>query len=141
VQRACDLCGEIYEAKRATSRFCKPAHRKAWATGARPTTDLPAAAPDPADEAPTLPKVSDQLARELDKLKVLDTYEAAIALGLAKQLDSRVITGTAYTSLSKELDRRVDALRLKAERPDDPVAMIRGQLDEHRLQLVEGSGA
>jgi hypothetical protein len=140
VERACDLCGTVYEAKRATSRFCRPAHRKAWATGARPTTELPPP-PAPADQTPPVPKVSEQLARELDKLKVLDTYEAAIALGLAKQLDSNVITGTAYTSLSKELDRRVDALRLKAERPDDPVALIRGQLDEHRLQLVEGGGA
>jgi hypothetical protein len=139
VQRACDLCGTIYEAKRATSRFCKPAHRKAWATGAKPKTDLPTTAPAPNGDPTPLPKVSEQLARELDTLKVLDTYEAAIALGLAKQLDSLVITGSAYTSLSKELDRRVDALRMKAEKPDDPARAVKDRLAEKRLSLVSGS--
>jgi hypothetical protein len=138
VERACDLCGTVYEAKRATSRFCKPAHRTAWARGARPKADLPA--PPPPAEQPALPKVSDQLAQELQELQVLDTYEAAIALGLAKQLDSGVITGAAYTSLSKELDRRVDALRLRAEKPDDPARAVKDRLAEKKLSLVAGGG-
>jgi hypothetical protein len=137
VERACDLCGSLYEAKRKTSRFCKPAHRTAWAKGARPKADLPAPVKDEDDSA--LPKVSESLARELRELGVLDTWESAVALRLAKQLDSGVITGTAYTSLSKDLDRRVDALRLKAERPDDPARAIAERLEQKQLRLVEGA--
>lgn len=138
MQRACDLCGLAYEAKRATSRFCSPKHRTAWAKGRRPTS--PIVPPPLVRDTLSWPKVSESLARELAELGVLDTYEAAIALGTAKQLDSGVIVGAAYTSLSKELDRRVDALRLRGERLDDPARAIQARLEQKRLRLIEGIG-
>jgi hypothetical protein len=138
VQRECDLCGVIYEAQRRTSRFHDPNCRVAWSRGARP----PAREAE-AEEKPRMDStdVASRVERELAELRVADRYEAGIVVGIARQLDSGVVHGTAYVSLSKEVDRRMDALRLLAERPDDPVAKVEAQLHAHRLHLVEGGGA
>jgi hypothetical protein len=138
VQRACDLCGKLYEAKRSTSRFCEPKHRTAWAKGARPKVDLPAPSDDKPPPPPK-PDVGAKLAAEFKQLGVADTYEAGMALWLAGQLDTGTITGTAGVSMSKELDRRVEVLRLKAERPDDPGRAITERFEEKQLRLVEGA--
>jgi hypothetical protein len=137
VQRACDLCGDTYEAKRSTSRFCKPAHRTAWARGSRPATELPASPPSgtPEGDLPQYPKAAEMLARELDRLGVLESFEAAAVLILARQLDSGVIVGAAAVSLSKEIDRRADALRLKADLPNDPVKAILGKVEDKQQHL------
>lgn len=129
MERACDLCGELYEAQRSTSRFHAPKCRVAWAKGARPAAELP---PPP----PPSTKVGDALAVELQQLGVAESYEGVVALGLARQLDNGTITGTAYVSLSKELDRRVESLRLKAERPDDPAKAIKDRLVDKKLRLA-----
>lgn len=136
MQRECDLCGTTYEAKRTTSRFHDPKCRVAWAKGKRPT-----ASPQSTPENDESENIAPALREEFAALGVLSVYEARTALKLARQLDSGAIVGAAFTSLSKELDRRVDALRLKAERPDDPIAKIRGDLQEHQLRLVQGDGA
>lgn len=137
MQRACDLCGEVYEAKRATSRFHAPKCRTAWAKGARPRAKpAPApAAPAAAAEKPEYPKAAEMLARELNDLGVLESFEAAAVLILARQLDSGVIVGAAAVSLSKEIDRRADALRLKADLPDDPVQKLVGAVEDKQKHL------
>lgn len=134
MERACDLCGTVYEAKRATSRFHAPKCRKAWATGARPKPAPVAPAP-PAPTGPVLDGVVDRVTQELTALGVVNHTEAGIVIGIAKQLDSNTITGTAYVSLSKEFDRRLDALRLKADRPDDPAAAVRERVEAKRAEL------
>lgn len=134
MQRACDLCGEVYEAKRATSRFHHPRCRKAWATGKRPK-DLAVTPPPPSSTGPVLDGVVDRVTQELTALGVVNHTEAGIVIGIAKQLDSNTIIGTAYVSLSKEFDRRLDALRLKADRPDDPAAAVRERVAAKRAEL------
>lgn len=142
MQRPCDFCGKAYEAKLPTSRFCGTNCRvknkrtpERAVTAGRPVT--PTAAAKPLPMAST--KVSEALEQELRGLGVADTYEAAVALGLARQLDSGAIVGAAYVSLSKEIDRRVDLLRLRAELPDDPARDMRERLEAKRLRLVEGA--
>lgn len=144
MERLCDACGDPYEAKTRRSKFCSTACRVAKsrerhraAADADRAQDAPASVGEP--RQPPSTKVKDQLLAELLRLGVAETYEASIAVGIAKQLDAGVVVGAAFVSLSKELDRRVDALRLKAERPDDPVVRIRGALEEHRLRLVDGA--
>jgi hypothetical protein len=83
--------------------------------------------------------IADALREELVELGVIRKAEAAIALQLARQLDAGSIVGSQYVSLSKELDRRVDALRLMGERPDDPVSAIRRRFEAHQLKLVRES--
>jgi ABC-type glutathione transport system ATPase component len=80
--------------------------------------------------------IADALREELVELGVVRKAEAAIALQLARQLDGGSVVGSQYVALSKELDRRVAALRLMGERPDDPVSAIRRRLAAHRLEIV-----
>jgi hypothetical protein len=88
----------------------------------------------PASE-PASTAVEDALAAELRQLGVYESYEGIVAINLAKQLDNGSVRGAAYASLSKELDRRVDALRLKAVRPDDRVKRIASAIEDKRSKL------
>lgn len=137
MQRACDYCGESYEAKTKQSRFhapkCRVAMHEARKTGRPVPATSQAAAPAAKPDRNT--DIADRLARELTELGVDGQYEAAVVVGLARQLDSGVVTGAAYVSLSKEVDRRVDALRLKAVRPDDPTETILGRVEEKQAHL------
>jgi len=136
VQRACDYCGETYEAKTKQSRFHAPKCRVAMHEARKTGKPVPAATAAPAAKPDRNTDIADRLARELTELGVDGQYEAAVVVGLARQLDSGVVTGAAYVSLSKEVDRRVDALRLKAPKPDDPAVVIRERFEEKRLRLV-----
>jgi hypothetical protein len=132
--RACDACGTIYQPKRATSRFCpnNGACRVAYKRGKRPPVEAPPVGDDEDAIAPALRE-------EFEELGVLKHYEARTALKLARQLDSGAIVGSAFTSLSKELDRRVDALRLKGDLPnDDPGQAIQERFQE-KLRLIAGA--
>ena len=126
--RVCDLpgCRESLEGMHAKRRFCSDAHRKE-------SKRKPAGRATPARKAGTV--IADRLRVELEKLGVLDSYEAQTTLGIAEQLDAKIVQGAAYVSLSKELDRRVDALRLTAERPDSPVLLLQGRVAEKQSHL------
>lgn len=127
--RTCDLagCETSLEGMHVARRFCSDAHRKQ-------SKHSPAVvARDPG--APVETGVADALRAELEALDVAGTYEGRVALGIAAQLDRGVVAGAAYASLSKELDRRVDALRLKADLPDNPVAVIGASVEGKRSHL------
>ncbi len=125
--RSCEACGGSLAGKRSSARFCDSAcrmrARRSSSTGQQPALS---------------DKVQGPLGRELQQLGVADSYEGAIALGLAAQLDSGAVTGTAYVSLSKELDRRVEDLRRKAPRPDDRTVQAREAVQARRLRLASG---
>lgn len=134
MQRPCDFCGDIYEAVRKNSRFCQVKHRVAFHEYAKTGKAVPAER----EAKPSVPQstdVADRLERELRELGVFDHYEAGVVLLMAQQLDSRQHSGAAFVSLSKEVDRRVDALRLKAERPDDPVRLILTAVEDKQAHL------
>lgn len=135
--RACDYCGVTYQPKTERSRFCKPDHRAANSKAKKAGRPVPAAKQAATQQGGSARNtdIADRLARELTELGVADKYEAAVVVGLARQLDSGVVTGAAYVSLSKEVDRRVDALRLKAVRPDDPVRLILTAVEEKQAHL------
>ncbi len=130
MERTCVQCGKTYTPKRSDSKTCGPTCRSRKARGLPPTVG-----------AKTIPTgtvstdIAGLLQTDLTKLGVFDSYEARTALGIALQLDEKVVQGAAYVSLSKELDRRVDALRLKAERPDDPTRVIRERIEEKQQHL------
>lgn len=89
----------------------------------------------PAEDIPEVRDVQDALLLELTTLKVAHTYEGRVALGLARQLDDGSVRGAAYVALSKEVDRRVSALRLKADLPDDPVRSTQDAITDKRSHL------
>ena len=110
--RVCETCGESLEGTHPRRRYCDAACKQA---GFRKAHRAPARSSGARSSL-----VADALRVELEKLGVVASYEAQIAVGIAGQLDSGTVVGAAYASLSKELDRRVDALRLSAERKDSP---------------------
>lgn len=120
---------------RADKQYATEACRKRLAR--RTAGPRPADATDAAESS----GIADALRAELIELGVVSTFEAVTALRLAAQLDSGAYMGAQFVSLSKELDRRVEVLRLRGERPDDPVTAVRRQLEAHKLRLVEGEGA
>lgn len=123
----CDCgCGASLEGLDKRRRFFSDACRKA--SKRRGPVEEPA-------PAVVCTKVSDALLLELTELRMVDRVEAQIALGLARQLDDGSVRGAAYVSLSKEVDRRLDALRLKAELPDDPARAAEEAVAAKRAQL------
>lgn len=117
-------CGESLDGLDKRRQFLNDTHRKRVGRGSKPS--LPT--------VPVSTEIADRLRREFDLLTVLDTYEAQTALGIAVQLDSGGIVGAAFVSLSKELDRRVDALRLKVPMPNDPVQRLRDEVEEKQAK-------
>src|SRR5689334_16079657 len=101
MDRVCDLkeCDESLEGMHVARRFCSDAHRKE-------AKRKPSATPTRQGGT----AIADRLRTQLEELGVLDTYEAQTTLGIAEQLDAKIVQGAAYVSLSKELDRRVDVL-------------------------------
>lgn len=108
------------------SKWCTEVCRKATERRGKPAGS---AGPSPSTA------VADALKVELTALKVIETYEATIAIGIARQLDDGTARGAAYVSLSKELDRKVDALRLKADLPDDPARVAADAVAAKRAAL------
>lgn len=131
-RRVCQFgpCQTTLDGAHPRRMFCSDNHRKAsrLLRNQAATVTVPRVGPDPGAPVSTL--VVDALGAELQTLGVADSYEGRVALGIAAQLDRGTVVGAAYASLSRELDRRVDALRLKAERPDDPVRLITESLTE-----------
>ncbi|MCW2522882.1 MAG: hypothetical protein JWO63_1217 [Frankiales bacterium] len=117
---------------RADKRFCSDACRKRERRRLRvvPTS------PDTTTAAST--EVADRLLAELEQLGVAGSYEAQVALRVARQLDTGGAIGAAFVSLSKELDRRVAVLRLSAERPDDPTRLIHDRIARKQAHLRAG---
>lgn len=100
MQRPCDSCGETYEAKRRTSKFCSDRCRVRGSRGALAAVrDLPLAEP-PAGEARALVSAVE---RELVAADRLDSALGQAARALAVRIESGVDTGAAVASLTKEL--------------------------------------
>lgn len=133
MQRSCDDCGETYEAKRPTSKYCRDTCRKRSSRKPKPATESSAQA---AKDSVVTPPVTPPLLELLAELGLAETYEGAITLGLAAQLDGGAIVGTQYVSLSKEVDRRVAELRKMAVVEHDPVAAAQAAVEEKRLHVV-----
>ena len=127
MMRACETCGASLEGRRPAARFCDASCRM---RKRRHPEIAAAVAPVEVSTA-----VADALIEELERLDMAASYEGRVAVGIARQLDNGTVVGAAYASLSKELDRRVETLRVKAERGDDPAKVVKGRLEEKRARL------
>lgn len=127
MEKDCASCGRSFSTKRESAKTCSDRCRQALRRNG------PRSEPEPA--APLSTEVADRLGRELVSLGVAETYEGVVALGIARQLDNGSVAGTAYVSLSKELDRRVAELRRRAPRADDQTQSARAGLAAKRAEL------
>ena len=113
--RTCDACGEKFEAKRATARYCtatcqKRAKRAEKATGAATRTSAPGlvvlSSPPAEDEARSAGgELAASTERALRDAGRLETWQGRSAVDLARRIDrARLVeTGSAYASLHREL--------------------------------------
>jgi len=126
--RSCDVCGSSYVAKRATSKYCKPACRmKASRAGVSAPVSV-AAHPVDVEVAGLILAVR----RELDEAGRLDSALGQAALELARNIGSPTSTGAGVASLVKQLrETMVDALK-GAEKSADVLDEIRARRDAKR---------
>jgi hypothetical protein len=94
MQRCCDSCGEPYEAKRQTSRFCSASCRVAASRGR--VIELPS----PNAESGSLAAA---IREELEAVGRADSALGVAALALAARIDAKQDTGAGLASLSREL--------------------------------------
>jgi hypothetical protein len=115
----CAGCGNDFEAKRSTAKFCSPTCRKRGSRGVG-TADVP----------------SDLVAvtqRELERLGKFDTVDGQQAMVIANRMVSPFETGAAVSSLSKDLSRLIATLGRGAQSVD-PVQAAKDEVARKREQ-------
>lgn len=133
----CACCGQPFEAKRRTARFCSATCR----SRARRTSSPPVRGQR--DKGRAKPGADSALVvavrRELEEAGQLATVEGQLALMLAAQ--SATVAASALATLSVEL-RRLMALALaRGAQPEDDVTRARRAREEKRRQLGLGDDA
>lgn len=129
----CNQCGEPFEAKRSTAKYCGGRCRQQARRRATPA--------EAAAAAPNLPRIVELVTQELESLKKTDTVLGAQALELALRMTSMRDTGSAIAALSRELDRVMLRLRSGVAKQEDEVASARRRRDEKRRQAAEAREA
>ena len=128
MQRACDSCGQQYETKRATSRFCGERCKKRAQRGH---------VIDMRDTRPATPVVTGLTAATRSELEEAGRAETALgqaALALAARIESGADTGSAVASLTREGRATLEAATANAARAASP-------LDELRSRRAKRLGA
>jgi hypothetical protein len=134
----CAGCGEDFEARRATAKWCSDRCRKAT----RRRSPEPASDTSPPAEHDT--GLVDSVRRELDRADRLDTYPGQLALQLARRLSNPEESG--ISGLSKEL-RTVMTAALEGTAPppsededDNEVARARRAREEKGKAAAAATG-
>jgi len=129
----CEECGERFEAKRSTAKYCSTRCRtratRRRAEGRPAPAAEPRQVPAPAEDVPLLVAATID---ELAKAERLSTALGQTAVKLAERIGSRSETGSAVASLSKELRATMaEALRGSAAAAD-PIDELRARRDRKR---------
>lgn len=123
MKRACDSCGEEYEAKRPSSRYCSETHRKRAQRGhvmASPMSAPPTVQPDRS--------TVDAVRAELTDAGRIDTFLGRAALALAARIDSATAV-MGFAALVKELRATMAAATEGVAVAADPVDELRARRD------------
>jgi hypothetical protein len=132
MQRPCDVCGETYEAKRPTSKYCSTRCRTRASRGT-PTEHAGTVpvTPLPVPEAEIGPIES----ATLDELTAVGREGSALgctALALARKLDAGRETGAAMASLAKQLEATKNSATEGLSAAADPLDELRARRDAKR---------
>jgi hypothetical protein len=136
MHRPCDVCGEVYEAKRSSSKYCSGRCRVRAARGS---------VTEHRDEvAPTLvqlPTESDQIGpvetvtlQHLRDAERDQTVLGQASLALARRLDYGRDTGAGMASLAKQLEASLKAATADVKSAASPLDQARDQLAERRAK-------
>lgn len=109
--KACEVCGESFEAKRPSARYCGATCRQRAKRGASLTV-----VPEPPSDA-TAPLVEATRAT-LETAGVLGTVSGQASLILAARIAAGRDTGAAIASMTKQLEASVAAALASVSRAD-----------------------
>lgn len=119
MQVICGACGEPFEAKRASAKWCSATCRK---RGSRaPAVTEPAVPKDTARETTRAAGQSfaDATRRELEELDAVDSLLGQHLMFLAARMSNPAETGSSVAALSREHSRVMDELKAKKPQADD----------------------
>ena len=125
--RSCDQCGTTYQPKRASSRYCSDLCRKRHRR----------ATPAPAEPPPGGGAVTEATHRELVGAGLLESWQGAVALVLARYIDGVTpATARALAPLCKEHRACMAAVMEAAPQSmDDPLLRFRRRVRERRASF------
>lgn len=129
--RPCDHCGERYEAKRPSSKFCSARCRNRHARN--PDTSKITRIVQ-VTTGGSLGGLVEATRQELADVQLLDTMLGQQALALAERVASASETGSAVAALSKELRSVVTQAMQGAKRDQSPLDSARDELAARRAQ-------
>lgn len=130
MDRPCDVCGDIYDAKRPNSKYCGDTCRKRAQRGA--------VAADAAEQVPTLVPdlepgpVETALLAELTAIERQATALGQAALALARRVDIGRDTGAGLAALVKQLEATRTAATANVKSAASPLDLMRDELAERR---------
>ena len=132
--RNCAWCGEAFQAKRPTAKYCGGSCRAKASNASkraprRAPVELPPA-PAPADGG-----VVAAVSAELEAADRAESFLGAQALALAARIDAGSDTGSAVAALSKELRAVMDAALADAPKAADKL----DELSERRKRKASGA--
>jgi endogenous inhibitor of DNA gyrase (YacG/DUF329 family) len=140
MKKNCSTCGDYFDAKRSTAKYCSDRCRvQAQRKGAGGTVvafgvaQSPPAEPRAAREAGPLETAA---RAELEAVGRAETLAGAQVLALARRLDAAGAdeTGSSYAALSKELRAALVVAVAGAEQAADPIDELRKQRDRKRAR-------
>jgi hypothetical protein len=136
MHKTCASCGEAFEAKRATAKYCGARCRqRAYRAPAEPAAAGVVGLPSPPVE--TDGDLTRATRRRLTEADRVDTELGAAALLLARRADrvGLVETGSGLAALMREWDAMLTKAVAGAEQADDIVARIQ---ESAALKLIQG---
>lgn len=126
MQRTCDICPNVYEAKRASSRYCSETCRKrAQRAGLNKSRK-----PKPKQSA-VAGVVAATLAR-VQAAGVEDSEAAQAALVLAARIDAGADSGASIAAMVKQLHATMAVAMENAVAAEDPIDELRRRREARR---------
>lgn len=141
MQRPCDVCGDIYEAKRSSSKFCSSRCRVRASRGAvtesRPPVEPEISVPEVPTIVPDAPGVGPVEAAALEQLTKAERNQTTLgqaALALARRVDIGRDTGAGLAALVKQLEATVNAATADVKSEATPLDRARDELAARRAR-------
>jgi len=126
MEKLCAVCGDLFEAKRPHARYCGDTCRKRAARNPNVVEDAETPDATPPGEVATA------TATRIADLDVATLPQAALALALARRVDSARETGAAVAALAKQLVVLLDELERRGRREVNPLDELRARRENKR---------
>lgn len=132
MRKNCETCGEGFEARRRTAKYCSGKCRVQAQRGGG--TAPVKALPPPEARFSEVGPLEEVTRSQLEAAGLLDGIEGAVVLTLARRIDlaGPLETGSAFAALTKEFRASLAAAMAGAEVANDPVDELRARRDAKR---------